>query len=335
MRDEFGDKDDLRQSFDKVPELSFSTELRERILKQAAIQDTRSRRGEKRPRVRKTTTWVAGLTGVVAACFLVGILVANLGSSQPSQPRVTAARHPALSDHAFGLVQAPIKVLSYQVLPPISSGGSAVLEATIENTGSSPLSRKDVFAVVSFDDLSGTSLPQNQLTESKFLSFADGPNPTLEPGATMSWTYQLFGVPFVNQDRSSLQPEVNFYYSALSSTKYTVAWQEATGIQISGVTSKPNVPVADGYSVVVHAVLQNTTNQKVSTTGLAAIVDYGQSFTDWRSVRFLNSIDGAADPVIPAHGQLSVTFHLIGPNVPLFVHGTPEIRLIWKTSKQG
>lgn len=341
------------QSATEVP---FSVELHERILHtaQQLAPVTARRPVRRRGYVR---SWMAAAGGLAAALVMaVTVWRAGVPVSTPS-PQTTAtdktqhmtsmqmtrtANNPASNSAngtfnnalsgtmAASTLELPVASLQVTGLKKASSqpgGPKDEVVATLKNTGSSPVSKQDVYGVLSFSSSDSNS---SNGTPPTWLTFVNGPDKPLAPGHTAPFTFQPITAPADVQHNLTEVPELTFYATGLKAgSQGATRWNTAA---IQAPVSKPDVlqTWSSGESFQVPVQVRNTSSKPIVWSNLFAVIWFddpaqpNQDFTAPDVPRFLTRVKGnsvAPKQLLPGQ-SVNLSFGLVGgatPNLPNLV----------------
>ncbi|MBX5435661.1 MAG: hypothetical protein IRZ33_00420 [Alicyclobacillaceae bacterium] len=319
--------EEWRRRFREAPEVPFTDELRQQILKRAEQQlastkrPARNRRGEP---WRSLWACLGGLGGAAALIWAVWTYspAAPAEPSAPRHPSVLRQIVPQANEHeelgqarVYGLQRAPISIGDIWIGTEAGQPPGSVVYATLTNVGTKPLGPQDVVGVLAFHPR-GTSAT---LATSDWLAFVSGPAGTLQPGDTVTWSFRPVGAPVDAEHRLVEVPSVEFYNRGLVPVERAdVVWRTPAGVDVTDIHVTPRLAWADGQSVELTATLTNGSGRSLNTRSLLALIWFApQSVSDWTRpevIRFLNQVQLQGGAVaVPPGGRVRLDFRLIGP----------------------
>jgi hypothetical protein len=284
-------RDDLDHWLKGASEVPWSKDLEARIMNQAEamVQDStadetmKPGRAKRRPSVRRRDlrSWLAVLGGAAAA-ILLAVAVWNTGARQqlvPNGPIInstTPAAGPVhtlqsvMAPNTIGLRSAPIQVRGLGLASSVPGGPRNEVVATLVNKGTTPISKLDVFGVLSFHNSSVTT--NSVLQSVDWITFVDAPNQTIMPGQSVVWTFQPTTAPTDGQGNLTDTPSLEFYWAGTASgNEVTDTWQMSpVQVAVKGVVVSSTW--ATGQAFAVQTAIKNTSKTPLDWNHVLAII---------------------------------------------------------------
>ncbi|KPV43591.1 hypothetical protein [Alicyclobacillus ferrooxydans] len=360
-------EDEFDKWLKSAVEVPFSSELQNQILKQADALNGTLPRGGTHPndsrvppsrgrRKRDFRSWLAGAGGIAAA-ILLGVAVWNSGLNhnvmhqKSTADGVPAVNGPAQSvqtgTNAIGLKQAPLRVVGLSITNSTPSGPDNEVVATLLNTGTQPISKQDVFGVLSFHAGQGTGIGL-----ADWITFVDAPNQVVLPGQSVQWTFQPVTAPVDSNGNLSESPSLAFYdRGTVPASQATTTWQvEPLDITVSGVTVTQTWKTGEAFQV--QTAVKNISDRPIAWNNLLAIIWFGGSgqsiansaggfssgasdFTQPGISRYFTKVpvsSGQGDALQPG-ATANLTFKLVGPVNPFLASQRPHVLVITQGGK--
>jgi hypothetical protein len=320
--------DELRQRLENMMDVPFSDELRGRIL---ASAERMSKTGWRR-RLFGPSLW-ASLAGIGVVASVIGAVFAlppkrDLSVNPSTSANSTAVRRYAMFNRnsntlsfggmTFGLQLAPIAV---QLQPSLKDG---MVHAKVTNRGNGTIRKQDVFAVLAFPKVPVSEL----LSQADSMTFADGPDATLEPGQSAEWAFQPIGSRIPVDANGNISATLTFFTAhAAPISSADVVWR-SPDVDLSHVTVHPRVTYTDAIthhrnqSFQVEATLTNRADRPVVVDNLRGVLWFGGTsdtdFTQPGVLRFIDSVHlihpgSSATPTLKPGQSTRVYFREIGP----------------------
>jgi hypothetical protein len=243
----------------------------------------------------------------------------------------------SFGDMTFGLQVAPIAV---QLQPSMKDG---MVHAKVTNRGNGTIRKQDVFAVLAFPKVPVSEL----LSQADSLTFADGPDATLEPGQSAEWAFQPIGSRIPLDANGNVSATLAFFTTHLTPiTTADVVWRSPY-VDLSDITIHPRVTYTDpithhrNQSFQVEATLTNRANRPVAIENLRGVLWFGGTsdtdFTQPGVLRFIDSVHlihpGSSPTQMLKPGQSTrVYFREIGPADQPFLKKPLHIVILEKTT---
>ncbi len=346
-------RDDLGNWLKGASEVPWSKDLEERIVRQAEamLEDnpgattmssgSAQRRRTKRRR-RDLRSWLAVLGGVAAA-VLVAVAVWNTGTQQqlPTDPLINTTTSGALPVHqeqtamaqnTIGLRSAPIEVRGLGLASSTPGGPLDEVVATLVNTGNKPISKPDVFGVLSFHNSSVSTSAVLQSVD--WITFVGAPNQTLMPGQSAVWTFQPTTAPTDGHNNLTDTPSLQFYWAGTASGNAVTATWHISPVQIAiqGVDIRSTWTTGEAFGV--RTTIRNTSHSPLHWSKMLAIIWFDNSsqfgFTEPGVSRYFStipSLTGSSNTLNPG-ATVPLTFRLVGPVDPTLTSQQPHVLLI-------
>lgn len=346
-------RDDLGNWLKGASEVPWSKDLEERIVRQAeamledspgaTTMSSGSAQGRHTKRRREVRSWLAVLGGTAAA-VLVAVAVWNTGAQQqqrPTGPRMNGPTSGALPVHqgqtkmapnTIGLRSAPIEVRGLGLASSTPGGPLDEVVATLVNTGNTPISKPDVFGVLSFHNRSVSTTAVLQSVD--WITFVDAPNQTLMPGQSAVWTFQPTTAPTDGHNNLTDTPSLQFYWAGTASGNAVTATWHISPVQIAiqGVDIRSTWTTGEAFGV--RTTIRNTSHSPLHWSKMLAIVWFYNSsrfgFAKPGVSRYFSTIPGStgsSDTLSPG-ATVPLTFHLVGPVDPNLTSQQPHVLLI-------
>jgi len=325
------DEEKLRVKFAAMPEIPFSDDLKAQILARA---DERSHVSPSRRHRRGRSSWTRGLSIAAGLVAAVGLLYGTWATVQhrAGGPLTPAQRATADSARGFGLNVAPLRVSNVEIGTAPGMPKSAIVYATLTNTSQRPISKVNVFGVLSFSKKSPGM--QATLQSSDWNTFVNAPDEAIPPGATVTWSFRPFGAPHTASDALTESPTLTFYNAQLvPATQGDVTWMRAP-LHIDAIQVLPRATFGTGQSIGVSVQVSNPSSKAVRLSDLRALIWFSQSAgQDWTTsldTRFISdvaTVDVKTDE-IAAHGSSTVYFRLVAGANADFFSSTPNVAFI-------
>lgn len=328
--------DDWQQKFKEMTQAQVSESLRRRIVEDAMRRDRPSLSRRKTAHQRAWKSWLAGMAGVCAAAVVAGVVWTDRSLPSVSAPRNSpvVATQP-WQNSTVGLQQSQLIATGIKVVHQANVPGGIMIQATVQNIGTTVVKSQDVFGVLGFTTQPG----QDLLLNSNWIDFVNGPSEPVSPGDIVTWSFNPIGVVVDSQGHVIGKPKLTFFKSRLvSPVKADKTLTKAPGVLLQNVQVTVRSVSKTGRSFKVQAMLVNTGSEPVVLNHLLSVVWFSPqadaSWTQQPVVRFFDQVQAVNPNVTEVAPGQSVEVYLppsIGPNTPNFLQWNANVLIIRHT----